>query len=368
MRIVLDARMVKMSGIGRYIDSLIPFLARSFKLTLLGNPLELEKYGTDIIGTFSRTYSPFEQAELPLKIPRTDLFWTPHFNAPILPVRAAKKAVTIHDVFHLAGILKDRFFRSRYTNILYSNAIRSSDAIFTVSEFTKTEILRFFPEMAKKSSRIMVIPRYPDPKFRNLEMSMEKKNEFLDKKKLPARFALYVGNIKPHKNIEGLLNTFGIIRKGGSGLSLVCVGQKEKFITGFEGAEKVSRSMGLGNTVFFTGILEDEELVKLYNCAEVLVLPSFYEGFGLPPLEAMACGCPVAVSDINPLKEICSGAAVYFNPASADNIAGAILNVTGSHELRERMISEGFLQAAKFTREKVEQEYLRELDIIFREI
>jgi len=370
MRIVLDARMVKMSGIGRYIDSLIPFLAVNFDLTLLGNPGDLKKYGIQygihIIRASSRPYSPLEQTELPLKIPSADLFWTPHFNAPILPIKAAKRIVTIHDVFHLTCLSKDGFFRRKYAMILYSNAIKRSDAVFTVSEFTKTEIGRFFPRKGKYLSRIRVIPRYPDPKFRKLDMTEESIIDFMDKTKLPARFVLYVGNIKPHKNIAGLLRAFDLIRKTDNSLHLVCVGQKNNFLTGFNGMQNLIRSLGLESKVFFTGILDDEKLVKIYNSAQVLVLPSFYEGFGLPSLEAMACGCPVVASSIPPLREVCSNAAVYVDPHSEQDIAGTVLSVINDKKIRKHLIKEGLTRAAEFKREKIERKYIMELESIFR--
>jgi glycosyltransferase involved in cell wall biosynthesis len=220
--------------------------------------------------------------------------------------------------------------------------------------------------MGGRIADISVIPRYPDPKFKKAGMGINEKIEFLRSKNLPQCFALYVGNIKPHKNIEGLLKAFGIIRRGKPGLKLVCVGQKDNFITGFEGAGRLIRDLGLENTVFFTGIIGDMELVGIYNCAEVLVLPSFYEGFGLPPLEAMACGCPVVVSDIPPLREVCAGAAIYIDPGSPEDIAGALTGMAGNEGLRKTMIKEGFARAAGFSRTGIEGRYLLELEKLFR--
>jgi glycosyltransferase involved in cell wall biosynthesis len=370
MRIVLDARMVKMSGIGRYIDSLIPFLASNYSLTLLGNPAHLEKYGAgagmvQIISASSKPYSPFEQLELPLKIPPADIFWTPHFNAPVLPVRAAKRIVTVHDVFHLTGLSKDNILRRSYARLLYSNAVNRSDLVFTISEYTKKEIERYFPGLSdKKLKAVRVISRYSDRRFRNLGMNDKEKEDFLSSNSLPSRFALFVGNIKPHKNIAGLLRAFAIVRKKDPELSLLYVGQKDNFLTGFSGMQGLLESLGLRDSVFFTGIIDDASLVAIYNSAQVLVLPSFYEGFGLPPLEAMACGCPVVSSDIPSLREVCMDAALYVNPYSDEEIAGAVLRITADAggDLRQRLVESGYKRAGYFSQERIENEYKKSIE------
>ena len=272
-------------------------------------------------------------------------------------------------VFHLTGLSKDNILRRSYARLLYSNAVNRSDMVFTISEYTKKEIERYFPGLPeKKLKAVRVISRYPDPGFRNLGMGDREKEDFLSSKGLPSRFALYVGNIKPHKNIAGLLRAFALIRKKERKISLLCVGQKDNFLTGLRGMQELLESLGLRDSVFFTGIIDDAGLIKIYNSAEVLVLPSFYEGFGLPPLEAMACGCPVVASDIPPLREVCMDAALYVNPYSDEEIAEAVLRITGDAggDLKRRLVGSGYKRAGYFSRERIENEYKKSLESLFR--
>ncbi len=367
MRIVLDARMAKMSGIGRYIDSLIPFLQKKYELILLGNPVQLGIYGSRIIKVGGGPYSVLSQAEIMLKTPGADLYWTPHFNAPLIPVRARKTAVTIHDVFHMTRLYRAGPLFKTYAGLLYGRALKGSDLVFTISDFTKNEIISYFPFMDGIKDKIKVIPRFPDGNFRPLQKTMKDKHEFLASKGLPDDFVLYVGNIKRHKNIEGLLQAVGIMKKKNSGLSLVCAGQRDNFITGLEGCDKLIGELDIHDRVYFTGVLGDEELVMLYNCARVLALPSFYEGFGLPPLEAFACGCPAVVSDIPPLREICSDAALYVEPSSYMSIADGLMEAGLNEEVRRVLIKKGREQVLKYARKDIEEEYLKLIDELLRQ-
>lgn len=328
---------------------------------MIGNKNDLDKYGVEIISSNAKPYSPAEQLDLPLKIPQTDLFWTPHFNAPFMPVKAGKRAVTIHDVFHLTRSAPYGVVKRMYARSLYANAVKKSDIIFTISEFTKSEILRSFPFIEKHQDKIKVIYRYPDQMFDRIEESDKKAKTFLKKAGIPENYILYVGNIKPHKNIEGLLRAFSLASGKVPGYNLVCVGQKDKFLTGFNQREDLIESLLIKKKVFFTGIINDEELVQLYNHARLLILPSFYEGFGLPPLEAMACGCPVIVSDIPPLKEVCGEAAFFITPSSVESIMNGLIIMIKDEKLRSKLIEKGYKQAARFKKEKIEAAYSREL-------
>ncbi len=365
MKITLDARMLNMSGIGRYVKSIIPFLKDNFDMTLLGNPDELNVYQVKIIEMNSKIYSPFEQWELFRKIPVTDIFWSPHFNIPVLPVKAFKRAVTIHDVFQITPYSALGLPQKIYSRYLIKNAIYKSDIVFTISNFTKNEMLRYFNIDEKKSRNIKVIYHYPSDNFKKIEFSGIEKESFLNGLKITGDFLLYVGNVKPHKNIRGLLRSFAKIIQNGKNLQLILTGQKDNFITGFKDVISLVEELKIEKNVIFTGILDDGSLTKLYNSAKALILPSFYEGFGRPPLEAMACGCPVIASDIPPLKEIYGDSAYYIDPYSDDNMSRGILTVFNDEALREELVPKGLIKSGEYSYQKNSHEYLNILNNLF---
>jgi len=366
IRLIFDARMIKMSGIGRYIRSLIPELQKNFELILLGNKNDLSKYNVKVIPVLKPPYHPLEQLELFKKIPEAEIFWTPHFNVPLLPLRVKKRIATIHDIFHLTPFSRLNFFQKFYARLLYKNALKKSNIVFTISEFTKSEIIKYFPFMKKNIHKIKVIPRFAESIFKKKKFGKDERTTFLRKYDSPQNYILYVGNIKPHKNITGLIEAFTYLVKEKPSLKLMCVGQKENFITGNYNIKELLKEKGLEDKVIFTGIISDNELIKLYHFAEFLILPSFYEGFGLPPLEAFACGCPVIVSDIPPLREVCGNAAFYVNPFSIKNIAEGMERLIENSDLRKQLVKKGFKQLRIFNKEKILQKYIRTLNILLK--
>jgi glycosyltransferase involved in cell wall biosynthesis len=166
-------------------------------------------------------------------------------------------------------------------------------------------------------------------------------------------FLLYVGNVKPHKNLSGLIRAFALIADQ-TNHDLLIVGKKEGFITGDETSSVEGAK--LEGRVRFTGHVSDASLRQYVAHAEVLVFPSLYEGFGLPPLEAMAAGCPVIASGVASLPEICGDAALYCNPYQPRDIASKILELLADDELRRALKLKGSARARKFTWETCVQE------------
>ncbi len=277
MKIAMDARMIHHGGIGTYIRNLLPYL------DLKQSPLR------------SSIYTLAEQIELPVKIPRCELFWSPHFNIPLFPTKAQNHVVTIHDVAHLdwPGALVKRF----YAKILLTRAVQMATRIITVSRFSKERILHYFPEGQDK---ITVIYPGADHLLGVTPEPME----------VPTPFFLFVGSEKSHKNLS-------MIRKIIPNLFVV----KD-------------------------GSLPIENLCWLYQNAEALIFPSLYEGWGLPPLEAMSLGCPVIAASAASIPEACGSAPLYFDPYSSEDLKKALINLP---EQREELIAKGKEHAAKFT-------------------
>jgi len=349
--ITIDLRMINSSGIGTYGRNLVPLVIAALPrhdFTLLARSSELDAYpwatanNISIIDMSSPVYTVSEQFELVRKIPKeTVLFWSPHYNIPVLYRR--KLLVTIHDAFHLAmpeytgGLLK-----RVYAKLMFAAVVKKAKAILCVSRFTAVELTRLTGISAEKLSVILLGANESWYHIKKLQRPESKP------------YLLYVGNVKPHKNLSSLVAAFEMIADV-IPHDLLIVGKKDDLITADKDVEY--RASGLGNRVRFTGLVEEELLQQYFVHADALVFPSLYEGFGLPPLEAMACGCPVIVSNSASLPEVCGDAVIYCNPEDPSDIAEKIrLVVLDENNLRETMRQNGIEQAKKFTWEKCARE------------
>jgi glycosyltransferase involved in cell wall biosynthesis len=350
-KIVIDARMINNSGIGTYLQSIIPNLIKNHELILLAGRKEIEVFSwankVRIINFSKPIYSVSEQILCPIKIPKCDIFLSPHYNIPILPVRAKKRLVIIHDVYHLAFSEQLSFIQKVYSKIMIYFAVHLSNHIITNSQFSKSEIVKY---VNINESKISVIyfgfnyKEYSNPAY-NFEPVKKKYN-------LPENFFLFVGNIKPHKNLYNLLLAFQSILEKEVNIKLVIVGEYKKLITSDKESFKLlDENYLLQDNSIFTGYIDKEELVLLYKNASALVFPSLYEGFGIPPVEAMACGCPVISSNAASLTEICSNAAIYVNPNDVDDIAEKMSTVLSDPDLVSRLIQKGKENISRFPNE-----------------
>lgn len=350
--ICIDARMLHASGIGIYLKNLIPLLNDNYDLILIGKREEIGRYNwsdkVGIIEVKSGYYTIQEQLELPVKIPKCDLFWSPHYNVPILLIRAKKRLVTIHDVFHLAFFNKLTLPQKIYAKIVIKAATSLSDRIITVSEFSKSEIVKY---TGTDPDKIKAIYNGIDTKKFRPILDQEFLKNVKQKHNLPEKFWLFVGNVKPHKNLQGLIKAFGFLKKEKmlEEYHLVIVGKKEGFITNDTVIEKLIEESLLEPFIKFTGFVTDDDLPAIYNLASALVFPSLYEGFGFPPLEAMACGCPVAASNAASLLEVCGDAVVYFDPKNNEDIAQKIYDLINNECLIIKLKEKGFQRVAQFT-------------------
>jgi glycosyltransferase involved in cell wall biosynthesis len=329
--LVVDARMQRHGGIGTYLQNLLPFI---------------EKSGLKILKIESqeKIYSIEEQIKLPWKIPRTKLFWSPHFNVPLLPIFAKKRLVTIHDFYHLAYLKQLSLLQKTYAQIVIAAAMRKSSRLIVGSAFTKQELYRFFPRFSRRVDVVLYGPG---------AAAVEGECEAFSQK-LPSHFFLFVGNLKPHKNLETLVRAFG---KLNGEQHLVVVGKQEGFIRGINW-EKYCRVPN----VHFLGQVRANELTLLYRRANALVFPSFYEGWGFPPLEAMAQGCPVIAAKAASIPEACGEAAMYFDPQSAQQLTTVMGNV---EQWREQCIVQGKKQVEKFCWKRCAEQHL---EIFYEEL
>jgi len=335
------------SGIGTYIKNIIPFLVDRFTVILLGSKNEISQYNfynkVKIIECSSNIYSIKEQFELFNKIPQCDIFWSPHYNIPLLPIKAKKRMVTIHDVFHLAFYDSLSFKQKLYAKLVINQAVKKSDIILTVSEFSKSEIMKY----TKISKQIDIVHNAIDfDKFKVID-DMQRLLDIKEKYNLPNNFLLFVGNVKPHKNIKNLLLALKDLNQ-----NLVIVGKKGGFITGDSEIEDMIRNNNLEDKIFFTGFVEDEDIPVIYNLAKIFVFPSLYEGFGIPPLEAQACGTPVISSNIASLPEVGEDSVIYCTPEKSSDIKEKIELVLDDISLQKELVVKGSKNIKRFSWEK----------------
>lgn len=311
--ITIDARMLSTAGIGTYLTEMLPRVVARLnecRFTILGDPpviAEVTPPSSRVaIGTLlAPIYSLWEQAALSRAIPAdTTVLWSPHFNIPIF--HHGPLAVTVHDVAHLA-LPQASPLRSAYARLMFRVVARRARIVFCDSAFTAGELARYTGRrVGVQVSHLGVAPRW----FEQREPAP-----------IGGPYFLYVGNVKPHKNLPRLLAAFGGL-PAAIPHRLVIVGRREGMLTVDRSID--ARRASLGSRVVFSGHVTQDELETLVRGCDALVLPSLYEGFGLPPLEAMACGRPVAVSRIASLPEVCGPDAEYFDPRDVASISGAL--------------------------------------------
>jgi glycosyltransferase involved in cell wall biosynthesis len=277
-----------------------------------------------------------------LLMQQVDLLHEPHYVLPpLVPCRAV---VTIHDCIHLMfpQYLPNRFAYA-YARMNLWAAARRAERILTVSETSKADILRYCDVPAE---RIVVVHNAIDDHFETAP-SDEAVQRVRERYQLDGPFALYVGNIKPHKNLERLIDAFDLVRRGGfERLELLIIGDQ---VSKYPRLRRTVDTHKLHKHVRFLGFVPDDTLAALYRLATVFVFPSLYEGFGLPPLEAMASGTPVVTSNRSSMPEVVGDAAVLVDPYSAASIAEGIQRVLSDTFLRQTLITRGLARAREFS-------------------
>lgn len=224
--------------------------------------------------------------------------------------------------------------KTGYARLFFNAVRRRADAVITISDFTKQELIRLTP--ASKQP-VISIP---------LGVDQEWFGAASFRRASPDPYLLYVGNVKPHKNLGRLVEAFKRIAAD-IPHRLIIIGKRDGLITADTSVQKIAAT--LGDRIAFTGHVDDGKLKEWVANADLLVLPSLYEGFGLPPLEAMAACCPVAVSRIPVLEEVCGDAALYFDPYQVDDIAHQVTTILRDEKLRERLRRDGSARARQFT-------------------
>ena len=370
MRIGVDytSAVLQGAGIGRLTRCIFQALAeidheneyRLFAAMGRGQPSNLPTFQPSNLSTFHLKPIPLSDRELNivwhrLRLPLpvelitgpVDVFHSPDFTLP--PVWRARTVLTVHDLSFLrvpecfTGALR------RYLEQVVPRSVRRADQVIADSESTKRDLVEL---LGTPAGKVTVIYSGVEPRFRPIadQSTLEAVRRRYN---LPERFILSVGTLQPRKNFITLIEAFSRLKleDGGwrledGGLKLVIVGGR-----GWLYEEIFSRveALGLQGEVLFPGFVADEHLPVLYNLAEVFALPSLYEGFGLPPLEAMACGTPVVTSNASSLPEVVGDAGLMVEPMDVEGLAAAIGCVLEDGDLRREMVQRGLARAREFT-------------------
>lgn len=356
MRIVIDGRMLGWTGIGRYTKNLLTELEkldrRNEYLVLVQSKdwqgyrpkaKNFQKHRADI-----EPYGVANQTRLPalIKKLKPDLVHFTHFTVPL--TYKDPFVVTVHDLTLVdyrnvrGGTLKSLAYSGKQVAMkkVLTHALKQARAVITPSQFVAGELRRRF---RVDSSRLAIT------------YEAAEKLAGRPAKALKTPFIFYLGNYYPHKNISLLLEAFKEVLINHPDLQLVLAGQADYFQ---EQIKKLARRLKVERSVLFPGPVSDSQLLALYKNAELFVFPSLSEGFGLPPLEAMAQGTPVLSSDATSLPEILGDAALYFDPQNAEDLAAKLDALLNSPDELKRLRHLGPKQAAKYSWTKMAEETL----------
>lgn len=309
MKIAIDCRMYGMSGIGTYLRGILPNLIEDKNnYILIGEEKKLNEFlhypNVKILNCDIPIFSLKEFFLFPLKeINSCDLYYTPNFNIPLglkIPIYLTIHDMIFWDIPEITGII-GRMIRKLYYKLAYSKA----NKIFTVSNFSKKRIEK---NLGKK--------RYIKVTYTGISEKFLSKEFFLKKK-----YILYVGNIKKHKGLKVLLCSFLKLNKKFKDIKLIIVGEQNNFKS--KDKEITNIFMNRNENIIFTGYINDDELKRIIGEAKLLIQPSIYEGFGLPPLEAITLGTPALISNIPVFKEIYSNVkgVYFFKNQNVDSLA-----------------------------------------------
>jgi len=350
LRITIDARMINHTGIGRYIRNIVTNLAEiksPHQYSVLVNERS-EYLGQSANLKFYTTVSPVpiysikEQLQLVSDIRRLkpELVHYPSFNVPRLCLTPA--VVNIHDLTYLVQPEACPHYAARlYARYMFSMVSRKAARIITGSEYTKKEIVE---RLGVSPAKVTVIYNGVDSSFSASDAGSVAQKAALSRYGIKGDYIFFIGNHGVNKNLKRLLEAFSNLKSRDCQLILAGKTDPKR-----RPLYDLVVTLGLTDRARFIGAVSEADLVHLYSAAKLFVFPSLQEGFGLPPLEAMACGTPVASSTATSLPEVVGDAAVTFDPEDTDAITAAMERVLASKDLRDELRERGFERVKKFS-------------------
>ena len=370
MRIAIDARGINFysgTGIATYTENVLKNLINidtinNYHIFWSGNNYEfIKKEKCKIIMTSKKHQRFFEDHYFPANLSKEniDIYHMPQNGIGFSEEISCKKLITIHDL--IPYIMPETVGRGYLLKFLKEMPIiiGGCDGIITVSEFSKRDILKFFPI---DENKIFVTPLAADKKYTPLD-KVHCRNVLRDIYNLTDPFILYLGGFSERKNVASVLTAFAKIYKD--------LNKKYKLVIlgGYKDSSqrlvKLTNELKIESHVVFTGFVQEDHLPIFYNCCDTFVYPSFYEGFGLPPLEAMSCGTPVIASNLTSIPEVVGDGGILINPYDISEISFAIGNLLSNEKLRDELSYKALKRASEFSWQNTAQSTLKVYESIY---
>ncbi|NYE56940.1 glycosyltransferase family 4 protein [Carboxydothermus ferrireducens] len=356
IKIAIDGRSLKKisDGISNYTYNFIKYLPDDEKIEwfIFSNTenivLPPEKRKIKIVTSKFRIPKAWLQINVPFLLSKLkiDVFWEPIQIAPIIKIKGCKVVLTVHDLTY--KYFPETMTNSNFLNhkLFFTHSLKSADLILTVSHSTKNDILKEFKFIDEKKIEII----YPAVDNKVFYIQNEKLQNNVKGFNLSDEYILTVGSFEPRKNLMSVLIAYEeLFQKGVKLPKLIMVGgnswKSEELFRRIENSP-------IKENIFILGYVSNDDLRRLYNNAICLIYPSLYEGFGLPPLEAMTCGCPVIASNKASLPEVCGDAALYIDPFDIETIKDAIIKISKNKELQYNLRIKGLKECKKFSWEE----------------
>lgn len=356
MRIGIDARLLstKIRGTARYLSNLIEYLPQ------FDNKNEYFAFQYENVPRDNKFYSyiPIKKSKLPRQIyehywlnfvlpkyiakHKIDIFFTPYIFVP-LQKKNWKNVIAIHD--SLTKVCKEyySFHYRKYLDLLVPPSVKRSDAIITVSESAMNDIIKYYDVPPEKTQYLHL---WTDQKYKPIVLSTDDKKELMKKYGLPEKFILFVSVLEERKNITGIFKVSDLLLKRGIDIKIVFVGRE-----GF-GFDKIANKFESNSDRFIRlKDIDDKDLVRIYNLATLFFFPTHYEGFGLPPLEAMKCGLPVVASNNSSIPEVVGDGGILGEADDYEFFAEKIALLLNDNNYYSSLKQKAIQQAEKFTAE-----------------
>ncbi|MBE2221566.1 MAG: glycosyltransferase family 4 protein [Anaerolineae bacterium] len=348
-RYFLDARtaVTHFPGIGRYVSSLaqalVPLLYDDEQLVLLYNPQEPSQWQlppeNEKVQWLKTAVSPFsltQQTRIPSLLKGAALYHSPYYLMPYRP--GVPTVLTVYDLIPQRYPQYVSAKARLLTNLTTKLALRTADHIIAISEATRQDFIEAYHV---DFGRITVVPLAPAPTFKPQSPATRPPCN------LATPYVLYLGINKPHKNLPKLIRAWKIVQDQTANPAILVIAGA--WDNRYPEAKELAKELNVTEAVTFLGAVSDEDLPALYAGADLFIFPSYYEGFGLPVIEAMACGTAVACSHTSSLPEVGGNAAVYFNPHDPQDIAHTLIHLLQNEDERRSRQQQSLQQARQFT-------------------
>jgi len=353
MRIGIDARLLSgnMTGISRYLWNVLKYIPKFDKK----NKYFLYLQDEVVLENSFYNYVNVPKSKLPKQVyshywlnfvlPKSleknkiDLFFTPYILVPVKK-SLRKNVIVIHDVMTKACPQFFTTYYKKYMSVVVPQSIKRADEIVTVSQSAKNDIVKYY---GVQPDKITVTQLWTDGKYKPLSPNHVQINQIKKKFNLPEIFILFVGALEERKNITGILKISDILKSKHFDIKIVLIGNKGFGFNRFED-EIIERK----DRVLLVDYVPEQELPFIYNLAKIFLFPSYYEGFGLPPLEAMKCGLPVLAGKNSSLIEVVSDGGLMFDSEDYDSFASSVIELLQDKEFYESMKAKALMQSEKF--------------------